>query len=175
MTATASSVPVSTSRMASRVILPRALVTLGSRARARRGAATSRNMAVRKRARGRMKDQFKGKVAGVTGGRKAWRGDRAPSRRARGGGPCRRRPQQETRQAVAEDITGNGCKTIFVAADLGDIAAVRKIGAGRSACVRPRRCPGECHGHHRSRHAGGYEARSSSTPCSLSTCRRRSS
>ena len=75
-----------------------------------------------------MKDQFKGKVAIVTGGTQGLGEAIARLLAERGAaglvvvGRNRKRGK-----AVAEDITGNGCKTIFVAADLGDIAAVRKI------------------------------------------------
>jgi len=75
-----------------------------------------------------MKTQFKGKVAVVTGGTQGLGEAIARLFAERGAAGIVIVGRNKKRgKAVAESIGGQGCKTVFVAADLGDLAAARKI------------------------------------------------
>jgi NAD(P)-dependent dehydrogenase (short-subunit alcohol dehydrogenase family) len=75
-----------------------------------------------------MKKQFSGKVAVVTGGTQGL-GEaitRLFAERGAAGLVIVGRNKKRGK-AVADDITANGCKTVFVAAELSDLSAARKI------------------------------------------------
>lgn len=75
-----------------------------------------------------MKNQFKGKVAVVTGGTQGLGEAIARLLAERGAAGLLIVGRNKKRgKAVADDITKGGCKTVFVSADLGDLAAARKI------------------------------------------------
>ena len=75
-----------------------------------------------------MKNQFKGKVAIVTGGTQGLGEAIARLFAERGAAGLVIVGRNKKRgKAVADSITKSGCKTVFVAADLGDLAAARKI------------------------------------------------
>ena len=75
-----------------------------------------------------MKNQFKGKVAIVTGGTQGLGEAIARLFAERGAvGLVIVGRNKKRGKAVADSITNAGCKTVFVAADLADLAAVRKI------------------------------------------------
>lgn len=75
-----------------------------------------------------MKNQFKGKVAVVTGGTQGLGEAIARLFAERGmSGLVIVGRNRKRGKAVAENITKAGCKTVFVAADLADLAATRKI------------------------------------------------
>ena len=75
-----------------------------------------------------MKNQFKGKVAVVTGGTQGLGEAIARLFAERGAAGLVIVGRNKKRgKAVADDITKGGCKTVFVAADLADLAAARKV------------------------------------------------
>ncbi len=75
-----------------------------------------------------MKNQYKGKVAIVTGGTQGLGETIARLFAERGAAGLVIVGRNKKRgKAVADDITKGGCKAVFVAADLGDLAAARKI------------------------------------------------
>src|SRR6185295_16294538 len=75
-----------------------------------------------------MRDQFKGKVAIVTGGTQGLGEAIARLFAERGAAGLVVVGRDKKRgKVVAEDISKAGCKTVFFAADLGDLAATRKI------------------------------------------------
>ena len=77
-----------------------------------------------------MKDQFAGKVAIVTGGTQGLGETIARLLAERGAaGLVISGRNQERGDAVARDISGGGCRTEFVAGDLGDMQSVRAVAA----------------------------------------------
>jgi NAD(P)-dependent dehydrogenase (short-subunit alcohol dehydrogenase family) len=75
-----------------------------------------------------MKNQFKGKVAVVTGGTQGLGEAIARLFAERGAAGLVVVGRNKKRgKAVADDISKGGCKTVFVSADLGDLAAARKV------------------------------------------------
>src|SRR6185295_15988532 len=75
-----------------------------------------------------MKNQFKGKVAVVTGGTQGLGETIARLFAERGAAGLVIVGRNKKRgKAVADDLTKGGCKTVFVAADLADLPAARKI------------------------------------------------
>ena len=75
-----------------------------------------------------MKNQFKGKIAIVTGGTQGLGEAIARLFAERGAAGLVIVGRNKKRgKAVADSITKSRCKTVFVAADLGDLAAARKI------------------------------------------------
>jgi NAD(P)-dependent dehydrogenase (short-subunit alcohol dehydrogenase family) len=75
-----------------------------------------------------MKNQFKGKVAVVTGGTQGLGETIARCLAERGAAGLVIVGRNKKRgKAVADDLTKGGCKTVFVAADLADLRGTRKI------------------------------------------------
>ena len=75
-----------------------------------------------------MKNQFNGKVAVVTGGTQGLGETIARTLAERGAAGLVIVGRNKKRgKAVADDLTQGGCKTVFVAADLANLAATRKI------------------------------------------------
>ena len=100
-----------------------------------------------------MAKQFSGKVAVVTGGTQGLGEAIARLFAERGAAGLVVVGRDKKRgKAVADEITEKGCKTVFVAADLGDLDRRAQGRPGGGEGVRPRRRAGQRRRNHRPRH-----------------------